>query len=111
MELPLHLFNIPIYNAQDMSLSSISTIVNIDEAIGYCIQAIYTGAPVGTLQIKGSNDGVNFTNVPGSQFTVAVSAAGSSLISDPSPFYSYVQLIYTFTSGTGTLNANINAKR
>jgi hypothetical protein len=111
MSLPIHIFNAPIYTAQDMSLTSTSSIMNIMEAKGYCIQALYTGAPVGTLQVQGSNDGVNFINVPGSQFTVAVSAAGESLITDPTPFYAFVQLVYTFTSGTGSLSALINAKR
>jgi hypothetical protein len=109
--LPIHLFNIPIYSAQSLAVSSISTIVNIMEVKGYCIQALYTGAPVGTLQVQGSNDGVNFANVPGSQFTIAITGAGESLIIDPIPYYAYVQLIYTFISGTGSLSSLINAKR
>jgi hypothetical protein len=111
MELPLHLFNIPIYSAHAMSASSTSLPINIDEARGYCIQAVYTGSPVGTLQVNGSNDGITYDPIPGSQFTIAVSAAGSVLISDPTPYYSYVQLAYTFTSGTGSLSASINSKR
>lgn len=111
MELPLHTFNIPIYSAQSLASSSVSLSKNIDEIRSYCIAAVITGSPVGSLQVKGSNDNINFGNVPGSQFTMAISAAGTFLLSDTLPAYSYVQLVYTFTSGTGAISASINAKR
>jgi hypothetical protein len=111
MSEPLHVFNEPIYSAQALTSSSSSNSQNLDECRSYCIAAVITGSPVGSLQVKGSNDGINFGNVPGSQFTVAISAAGTYLIADPSPDYSYVQLDYTFTSGSGFITALINAKR
>jgi hypothetical protein len=111
MSLPLHVFNEPIYTAQSLTTNSSSSSQNLDEVRGYCIAAVITGSHVGTLQVTGSNDNVNFGNVPGSQFTVAISSAGTYLISDPSPDYSYVQLQYIFTSGTGSISASINAKR
>lgn len=111
MSLPIHLFSPAIYTAQALTASSISTSIPIDEARSYCIQYVITGTPVGSLQVKGSNDGITYSNVPGSQYTVAISAAGSGLIPDPSPCYSYVQLVYTFTSGTGSISAILNAKR
>jgi hypothetical protein len=110
MSEPIHVFNEPIYSAQALTSSSTSLSQNLDTVRSYCIASVITGSPVGTLQVMGSNDGVNFGNVPGSQFTVAISAAGTYLISDPSPDYSYVQLAYTFTSGTGSITSLINAK-
>jgi hypothetical protein len=111
MSEPIHSFNEIIYNAQSLASSSVSAIQNIDEIRSYCIAAVITGSPVGSLQVKGSNDGINFGNVPGAAFTVAISAAGTYLIPDALPAYSYVQLVYTFTSGTGSITALINAKR
>jgi len=111
MSEPIHSFNEPIYTAHSLTASSISASQNIDEIRSYCISAVITGSPVGSLQVQGSNDGINFGNVPGSQFTVAISAAGIYLIPDSLPAYSYVQLVYTFTSGTGFISASINAKR
>lgn len=108
---PLHVFNERIYTSQSLAATSTSLSQNIDEIRSYCISAVITGSPVGSLQVKGSNDNINFGNVPGSQFTIAISAAGTYLISDTLPAYSYVQLVYTFTSGTGSISATINAKR
>lgn len=93
------------------NLTSLDT--DIDEGVTYSIQAVFTGSPVGTLQLKGSNDVIipvtNYTTITDS--IQAISGAGSFLINVELPGYSHVILTYTATSGSGTLNARINAKR
>lgn len=114
MSLPIHLFNKPIVGSTStVSGNMIATItslaVNIDEVASFSVQAVFTGAPVGNIELQGSNDGVNYTLIDLS--SASVTGAGSYLINVETPAYSFVQLVYTFGSGTGTMTARINAKR
>lgn len=117
MGLPIHVLNEPIVTAGDMSGNITSLITNIDELVSYSVQAVFTGAPVGSIELQGSNDietssatpPTNWTSITDS--TTAVTEAGSYLVNVEFPAYSWVRLVYTFTSGTGVLNARINAKR
>lgn len=114
MSEPIHLLNIQIITNGDMSgnLSSIPT--NLDTSASYAIQAIFTGSPLGTLQLQGSNDNDDVTPTNWTTITdsiQSISAAGSYLVNVEFPVYCWVRLTYTRTSGSGTLNAKINAKR
>lgn len=81
----------------------------LDRALGYAIQAVWTGstAPVGTLRLQGSNDNITFTNLTGSD--QAVNGAGDFIWKDSTPYYKFVRLQYARTSGGGsdTLSATI----
>ena len=86
-------------------------------AFGYCIQAVLTGAPVGSLQLQGSNDpgpNASYTTAPTNWSNVgsptAISAAGVFLINMPDTYYNWVRAVYTPTSGTGTVAILFNAK-
>lgn len=92
---------------------------------GFAFQAVYTGAPVGTLQLQvalnqpslagqGSNPGAGgtwgnstFTNYGSA---VSVNGAGSYLWDVIGTNVSAAQVVYTKTSGTGTLVVNCNVK-
>ncbi len=115
MSLPIYLFNKPVIGLTSsvsgaMTANISSVITNIQEASGYCVQAVYTGSPVGTIQILASNDGVNFVPAPGTSPT-AVSGAGSFMFNVDGIHYGFIQVLYTFTSGTGALTASVSAKR
>lgn len=120
--IPIHLFNKFIVGGDsavigDMSSTITSLPINIDEAVNYSIQAVMTGSPVGTIQIQASNDILlssgtvpqNWTTIPTS--TSSITSSGTYLINVEFPAYSWVQLLYTAISGSGTMVANINAKR
>lgn len=79
------------------------------------IQAVFTGAPVGTFVIQTSGDStntpasvVNWTDYASS--TLAISAAGNTEWILTGIGYRWVRLKYTRTSGTGTLNATWTRK-
>lgn len=111
---------VTIISAGDMSAASVtSTALDINQAYSFSIQAAWTGStPVGTLQIQGSNDIVasisnvtNWSNVGGTAGTAAVSGnAGSAMLEIPVAEYHYVRVVYTKTSGTGTINATFFSK-
>lgn len=122
MSLPVHLFNKFIVGGDsgvsgDMSLTINSLATNIDEAVSYSIQASFTGAYTGVIQLQASNDIVkgsnaqptNWTSITDSEADITV--ALNYMVNVELPSYSWVRLVYTPTGGTGTMVANINAKR
>jgi hypothetical protein len=111
-----------IVNEQLLPSSSVATTLTsapglLMNMFGYCIQAVFTGAPVGSLQLQGSNDpgpNASYTTLPTNWANVgtatAISAAGVYIINMPDIYYNWVRVIYTPTSGTGTLTLLFNAK-
>lgn len=116
MATPIHLFNRAIVGGNSGVGTSMTTLItsistNLDDACTYCIQAAFTGAPVGSIKLQGSNDPVLLGYTDIEESITAITAPGSYMVNVEFPGYSYVQLVYTPTSGTGVLNAKINAKR
>ena len=109
--------------AGDMTLTLNSAPLELAYAFGYCLQATYTGAPVGTLILQGSNDvpnpmdanfqyaafvPTNWTTIANS--TVAISGPDAVLINVADVYYRYVRANYVPTSGSGALTIVGNAK-
>lgn len=105
---------VPILSACDMSTASCTSIgVDLNQLNLLAMQAVYTGAPVGTLKVQVSNDNVvvglgadpasnvvNWTDYTGS--SVAISAAGNTLYNMTFAGYRWARIVYTKTSGTGS---------
>lgn len=92
---------------------------------GFAMQAVYTGSPTGTLQLQvclgqpsatggGTNPGAGGTwgNSTWTNYgtSVPVSAAGNYLWDVIGCNASAAQVVYTRTSGSGTLTVNCNVK-
>jgi hypothetical protein len=73
------------------------------------IEAKWTGTPNGTFQLLGSVSGLNFNVLP-VIFPPATGSAGSWTIPFVYQGCQYLQLQYTGSSSTGTLNAYIGGK-
>lgn len=108
----------------DMSQATLATTgIEFIQQCSWSIQAVWTGAPVGSFIIQISNDVcavepgdnpsanvVNWTTYTNS--TVAVSGAGDFLWnSPPNAGYRWVRLFYTKSSGTGSVTATFNGKQ
>lgn len=89
----------------------------------YSIQLVFTGSPVGAFKLQGSDDPGGPNNTSGSQdanvtnwtditsSSQAISAAGNIMWDVSNAGYNFVRVVYTVTSGTGTLtSARINVK-
>lgn len=111
MSEPVHVQNTLIVTNGDMSSNITSLDTNIDEGCSYCIQAAFTGTPVGIIKLQGSNDPalLGYTDI--SESISAVTGPGTYMVNVEFPVYSFVHLVYTSTSSSGTLNAKINVKR
>lgn len=108
---PLIVFNNVIFTNVNMATAGTqaSTAINLDGIEECAIQISWVGtAPVGTLSYQGSNDNVVYTEFASGGVS---GNTGSGLVNIESPAYSWVQVTYTKTSGTGTLNGNINGKQ
>lgn len=111
-----------IINAGDMSTASlISSVTNIQYMDNICIELVFTGSPVGTFAVQGSADydqdaqGVvlnagNWVALTLSPSPAATGSANSILIDMNQLSFPWMRVVYTKTSGTGTLNAYIGGK-
>ena len=107
----------------DMSAASITSLVtNIQYIDNICLELTFTGSPTGTFSVEGSVDyrqdfNGNVQNaghwVPITLPTapVASGAPGSILIDMNQLSFPYIRVVYTKTSGTGSLTATIGGKQ
>ena len=84
----------------------------------YAIQLVFSGAPVGSFKLQASND-VGSINSAGSSMqessitnwtdvadsAVAVTASGDIMWTVENAGYTWVRVVWTVTSGTGSLNS------
>lgn len=103
-----NVFNYKILTAGSMATSLTSSAVDLSRVDGYSIYAKWTGAPVGTIKLQASLDGINYVDYPSS--TSTVNGAGDIIWEVTTAFYDKIQVVYTRTSGTGTLDVQINGK-
>lgn len=120
-------FQDPVTTAADISVTVNTPPMLLANLAGFSYQAVLTGAPVGTLKLQMSNDrgnttnngqaasgsttnaGVtNWTDITGSSFAVA--AAGNWGWDYTLPGFRWVRLVYTATSGTGSMSVTFQAK-
>lgn len=112
MSLPIHLFNEHLIDDEAMNSDITSSSLGVNEAISFSVQAIWSDgtSPVGSLDLQASNDGINFTSVLTSPSAVSGNS-GQILINVEKHAYANIRIVYTRTSGDGTLNVYVNAKR
>lgn len=106
---------ISIVTNGDMSTASLTsnvTPIQWEDNVG--IQVTWSGSPVGTFAVQVSLDQINWATLPTSVFNGTYPVPGTTT----SPGYldlnqlsaSYIRLVYTRGSGSGTLNALLVAK-
>lgn len=111
MSLPSHVSNQQIVTNGNMTSTITSLATYLDESCSFSIQASFTGSPIGTIKIQASDDPtlLGYTDV--SRSITSVNGVGTYMINVEFPAYTYVQLVYTPTSGSGSMNAKCNVKR
>lgn len=106
-----------LVSAQSLGASFTSSTINVIETDVLGLQLNYTGSPVGTLEVQASQDNVNFATLPLSVAGTLVTSL--TLPTDPSPLLldivsgslSYVRVVYTRTSGSGSITIYTSKKR
>lgn len=74
------------------------------------VELVWTGTPTGTFDFQGSLDNSNFVSVSVSPAIAATGAADKALVNFEGLAFAYFRVVYTKTSGTGTLTAYICGK-
>ncbi len=92
-----------------------STAVDLVRTQQYSIQAVWTGSPVGTIQLNVSNDIGSCANASNwvtytSSLQTVNGGAGNFLWNVSYANYNCVEVVYNFTSGSGTLNVIYGGK-
>lgn len=105
--IPKLLKNLKILDAVLMTSNQESESIDIGEASGYAVHAIWTGTPTGTIKVQGSNDNSNFIDIDSQ---AAGGAAGQKLFNLANQMYRYTKVVYTFGSSTGSLTAHVSLK-
>lgn len=97
-------------NMATASTTSSSTNVQYTDNIG--IVLAWTGStPIGTITVQGSNDNTNWATL---DFGSAISITGDSgtdLLNINQFPCSYIRIVYTKSSGTGTITASMTTKQ
>lgn len=105
----------------DMSATIISAVTNIQQIPYISYSAVYTGSPTGTFTVEVTNDyslnpagGVenpgNWTAITLIPDAVATGSAGNNFIDVRGTAASWIRLVYTPSSGSGSLTATIAGK-
>ena len=105
--------NNPLYiNAQSMASTITGPSCSLTDLPKYCFQTVYTGCTnaVGTFQIQGSNDNTNWVPITGATVTLSTfTGSDTDLYEIIQASYYYVRLVYTATSGSGTLTVSFRS--
>jgi len=100
----------PAFAAIDVTVTASSVSIEADFMVSVSAQAVLTGSsPTGTLQFYASNDIANPTNWSAVGSAVSVNATGVWLVPAFDTCYSFIKLVWTKSSGTGTLTANLKS--
>lgn len=111
-----------IGSGTDASVNQQSAGVNLNYRYGIAIQAVFTGAPNGTVSLQGSCDYgsresiqpngddlvVNWTDIANS--SAPVTGAGTASWNFQGTFYKWIRMIYVSSSGSGTIVVRSNSK-
>jgi hypothetical protein len=104
-----HVNTVTLMNSIDASSNYISSSLNINDFVIYCVQFSWSGfsAPTSALYTEGSNDG-NVWSIVDS--FIPSGSTGSRLLNVEKAAYAYVRLRYTQSGGAGNITATLNGK-
>ena len=99
-------------SALDMSVvgSQNGSAILVQNCVSFSVQSVSTSTGVGVIKVQVSNDSVkdtptNWTDLASA--TINVTAASTLILAKTEICYQWIRLVYTRTSGSGTLNARV----
>lgn len=102
-------------SSTDLSTASITTsAIGVNHVYGFSIQIVFTGSPVGVFKLQASNDEVEeyasvdantWDDITGSE--ISVTTADAITWNHEDVFFRWVRVVWTKTSGTGTITKAI----
>lgn len=104
----MRVFEYQLVSAHSMAESYTSPSQSLNQTSMCCVQAVFSGVPVGSLKLQISNDNSNWSDYTGSDY--AVTTAGNVSWNVSNIGFQYIRVVYTRTSGTGSLSITVNGK-
>lgn len=104
----------PIYiiSSGDMSGNLTSSVTNVQYLDFVCIEAVITGTSTGSLDVQVSNDQTNWVSLPlDPPPTITSGSPNPIMIQITQEVAPYIRVVYTASSGTGTLNVTLTARQ
>jgi hypothetical protein len=98
-----------IIDAGDMSGNLTSSVTDIQYMDNICMELVWTGTPTGSFSVEGSLTGDNWIAISLTP-SAPSGSAGSALLDMNQLSFPKIRIVYTATSGSGTLNAWIGGK-
>lgn len=99
-----------VITSGDMSQATVTSLTtNVQYMDNVSYEAAWTGTPTGVLVIQGSHTGVNWNTIVTAS-PAPSGSAGSQLFDLNQLSFPLVRMLYTRTSGSGTLNATVSVK-
>lgn len=95
-------------NGTSMSASITGEVLDLSETIGFCLQADWSGAPVGNIITEGSLNGTSFFQI---ESKPTGGAAGTHGLNFERAHFPFLRIRFDRSSGTGALTLKISAKR
>lgn len=92
-------------DAASMAATITSRAIDIRRGKGWAVQFVWLGTPTGTCKVQSSVDGSTWEDVSGASIATGGAPGNQSFNTAAAVNYPYIRLVYTFTSGTGTLTA------
>lgn len=108
MSIKENVFNYKVITDAAMTGNIESSVIDTSRITSVVFYAKWTGSPVGSIKLQVSIDDVNYVDLPSS--SQAVSGAGDFMWNVTDTNYDKIKVVYTFTSGSGTLNVQANGK-
>jgi len=109
----MRFYNESIIKAANAAVSQNSIAVESKLCRFASVQAVVTGTAAGSIKLQVSNDEVvnggspsNWSDLTGA--TVSISGAGVYLIPAQNMGYQFIRAVYTASSGSGTITANLH---
>ncbi len=102
---------LPFWNSLTMSGNLTTNAIPLNHIYGFSIQVVWSGGTaIGAFTVQASNDitnvGANVLNWETvANSSIAASGSGSAFYNYNGAFYKWFRIVYTYTSGTGTITA------
>lgn len=94
-----------ILSAADVSLNQVSSAVNLQNNYGFSVQAMFTGAPTGSVLIEGSNDQANWSTID----TLATAGVATLASNRDGIYWPFIR-VSKAAGGTGTITVTVTIK-
>lgn len=110
--------NVPVFSSDSLAGNLASTPIYVGHIMGWAVQGSWTGtSPSGDIKLQVScdegrseEDPTGVTNWSDTDTVSVATNTGAFLLNKDAQYARWVRVIYTRTSGTGSISARINLK-